>query len=119
MAWLELSKTWHDTNVEYCDVCGNLLIRRAWVFETADGRTLRACRESDERLNARLAELGSTIEDAVQALDWHQGELVLVGSSRLAAPRRLFLGSTAAKMLRELPVPMIVVPRTTHGKASQ
>ncbi|MFC5789465.1 universal stress protein [Agromyces tardus] len=62
---------------------------------------------------------GSTIEDAVQALDWHRGELVLVGSSRLAAPRRLFLGSTAAKMLRELPVPMIVVPRTTHGTASK
>ena len=54
MAWLELPKTWHDTNVEYCDVCGNLLIRRAWVFESPDGRTLRACRESDERLHARL-----------------------------------------------------------------
>jgi nucleotide-binding universal stress UspA family protein len=38
---------------------------------------------------------------------------VLVGSSRLATPKHLFLGSTAAKMLRELPVPMIVVPRTT------
>jgi nucleotide-binding universal stress UspA family protein len=55
---------------------------------------------------------GSSVEEAVQALDWHGGELVLVGSSRLAAPSRLFLGSTAAKMLRELPVPMIVVPRT-------
>ncbi|KQO96793.1 universal stress protein [Leifsonia sp. Leaf264] len=56
---------------------------------------------------------GSSIEDAVRALDWEPGEMVLVGSSRLAAPRHLFLGSTAAKMLRELPVPMIVVPRTT------
>lgn len=55
---------------------------------------------------------GASVEEAVKALDWHGGELVLVGSSRLAAPRRLFLGSTAAKMLRELPVPMIVVPRT-------
>ena len=53
------------------------------------------------------------IEEAVRGLDWHDGEVVLVGSSRLATPRRLFLGSTAAKMLRELPVPMIVVPRTT------
>ncbi|MFE6736188.1 universal stress protein [Microbacterium sp. NPDC057650] len=55
---------------------------------------------------------GDSIEDAVAQLDWLPGELVLVGSSRLAQPRRLFLGSTAAKMLRELPVPMIVVPRT-------
>ena len=60
-----------------------------------------------------IAATGATIEEAVRGLDWHDGELVLVGSSRLAAPRHLFLGSTAAKMLRELPVPMIVVPRTT------
>ena len=55
---------------------------------------------------------GESIEDAVAHLDWQPGELALVGSSRLAQPRRLFLGSTAAKMLHELPVPMIVVPRT-------
>ena len=61
---------------------------------------------------------GATIEDAVRGLDWHAGEIVLVGSSRLAAPRHLFLGSTAAKMLRELPVPMIVVPRTTARSES-
>ncbi|WP_438354085.1 universal stress protein [Microbacterium sp. CJ88] len=55
---------------------------------------------------------GESIEDAVVDLDWQPGELAIVGSSRLAQPRRLFLGSTAAKMLHELPVPMIVVPRT-------
>jgi hypothetical protein len=72
MAWTELGKTWHDTNVEYCDVCGNLLIRRAWVFETPDGLTLRACRESDERLHARLVELGPAIEDARRSYDASQ-----------------------------------------------
>ncbi|WP_309103485.1 universal stress protein [Microbacterium sp.] len=55
---------------------------------------------------------GDSVEDAVAHLSWLAGEVMLVGSSRLAQPRRLFLGSTAAKMLRELPVPMIVVPRT-------
>lgn len=55
--------------------------------------------------------LGDTVEDAVNGLEWHPGDLIMVGSSRLAAPRRLFLGSTAAKMLRVLDVPMIVVPR--------
>ena len=55
---------------------------------------------------------GDSIEDAVQHLGWEPGEVAVVGSSRLAQPRRLFLGSTAAKMLHELPVPMIVVPRT-------
>ncbi|WOF23678.1 universal stress protein [Microbacterium betulae] len=55
---------------------------------------------------------GESIEDAVARLDWLPGEVVLVGSSRLARPRLLFLGSTAAKMLHELPVPLVVVPRT-------
>lgn len=55
---------------------------------------------------------GDSIEDAVTHLAWDPAELAVVGSSRLAQPRRLFLGSTAAKMLHELPVPLIVVPRT-------
>lgn len=58
---------------------------------------------------------GDSVEDAVAHLSWLPGEVILVGSSRLAQPRRLFLGSTAAKMLRVLPVPMIVVPRTRTG----
>jgi len=66
-----------------------------------------------EELHAEVEEApGDTVEDAVANLSWLPGEVVLVGSSRLAQPRRLFLGSTAAKMLHELPVPMIVVPRT-------
>ena len=57
---------------------------------------------------------GETVEEAVARLAWKPGEMLIVGSSRLAQPRRLFLGSTAAKMLHVLPVPMIVVPRTSH-----
>ena len=59
---------------------------------------------------------GDSIEDAVSQLSWEPGELAVVGSSRLAQPRRLFLGSTAAKMLHELPVPMVVVPRTLASR---
>ena len=54
---------------------------------------------------------GPTVEDAVSKLDWRDGDLIMVGSSRLSAPKRLFLGSTAAKMLRVLDIPMMVVPR--------
>ncbi|MCW3493651.1 universal stress protein [Microbacterium sp. SSM24] len=62
--------------------------------------------------------LGDSIEEAVSHLSWEPGEIAVVGSSRLARPRRLFLGSTAAKMLHELPVPMIVVPRTRKKKGA-
>jgi len=58
---------------------------------------------------------GPTVEEAVRKLQWHDGDLIMVGSSRLSAPKRLFLGSTAAKMLRVLDVPMMVVPRDQLG----
>jgi nucleotide-binding universal stress UspA family protein len=58
---------------------------------------------------------GPTVEDAVSKLTWRDGDLIMVGSSRLSTPKRLFLGSTAAKMLRVLDVPMMVVPRDQLG----
>jgi nucleotide-binding universal stress UspA family protein len=54
---------------------------------------------------------GTSVEAAVGKLEWHDGDVIMVGSSRLSAPKRIFLGSTAAKMLRVLDVPMVVVPR--------
>jgi hypothetical protein len=64
MAWVSTEKTWHDTTVDYCDVCGNLVIRRAWEFTAPDGRTLRACREDDERLLAVLSEYAPAADEA-------------------------------------------------------
>lgn len=62
---------------------------------------------------------GRTIEEAIDDLEWDEGELLIVGSSRLAEKNKLFIGSTAHKVLLALPVPMVVVPRdyeraTTH-----
>lgn len=53
---------------------------------------------------------GKNVEEAVEALDWRADELAFVGSSRLAAPRTIFLGITAHRMLHALPVPLVVVP---------
>jgi nucleotide-binding universal stress UspA family protein len=53
---------------------------------------------------------GATVEEAVEGLDWEEGDLLMLGSSRLAPPRRLFIGSTAARILRVLEVPMVVTP---------
>lgn len=54
---------------------------------------------------------GKNIEEAIDGIGWKSGELVVVGSSRLAEKSKIFLGSTANKILRSLPVPMVVVPR--------
>lgn len=54
---------------------------------------------------------GRTVENAIDDLAFDDGEIMLIGSSRLAENNRLFLGATANKVLRSLPVPMVVVPR--------
>lgn len=54
---------------------------------------------------------GKSLQKAVQGLDFEGSEVVLIGSSRLAAPKRLFVGHSASKIMRALPVPVIVFPR--------
>jgi hypothetical protein len=60
VVWKQLDKTWHDTTVEYCDVCGNLLIKRYWSFEDESGRETRCCSEVCEDLYSRLRSLDAT-----------------------------------------------------------
>ncbi len=62
---------------------------------------------------------GRSIEAAVDHLAWEDGEVLLIGSSRLARDNSLFLGSTANRILRSLPVPMIVVPRSYKSVAQR
>ena len=64
----------------------------------------------DAGIPLRHVAQGRNVEEAVDRLDWEDGEILLIGSSRLARNRSIFLGSTANRILRALPVPMIVVP---------
>lgn len=54
---------------------------------------------------------GRTIEECIDDLEWDDAEILIVGSSRLAEKYKLFIGTTANKVLRALPVPMVVIPR--------
>jgi len=71
---------------------------------------------SQAQVTSVVAE-GPTMGDAVQNLPWDEGEIAIIGSSRLAEHRKIFMGSTANKILRVLPVPLIVVPRTLSTDA--
>ncbi|WP_206491701.1 universal stress protein [Rhodococcus sp. KRD162] len=53
---------------------------------------------------------GSTLDEAMGNLEWAPGDVLFLGSSGLATPKRVFLGSSAAKILRAAPVPVVVVP---------
>ena len=71
--------------------------------------SVRAALPEGSPVTAVVAD-GATIEAAVEWLDWEDGDLLMLGSSRLAPPRRLFIGSTAARILRVLHVPIVVTP---------
>ena len=50
---------------------------------------------------------------ALGSVSWGAGDLLVVGSSRIGHVARVFLGSTATKILRHTPVPVLVVPTGT------
>ena len=54
---------------------------------------------------------GTDWDDALDALHWEDGEVLVIGSSRLAGVSRIFLGSNASKIVRSSPVPTVVLPR--------
>ena len=52
MPWVEREEPWHRTEVAYCEVTGQLLPRRYWLFEV-DGRELKARDPHAEELYRR------------------------------------------------------------------
>jgi hypothetical protein len=47
--WVEIQRTWHDTAVTNCTLCGRLVPRRIWMVEI-DGQALPFCNEECEGL---------------------------------------------------------------------
>jgi nucleotide-binding universal stress UspA family protein len=86
--------------------------RRAQI-EAAEQNLLTAARSVPEAPDIQsLVADGATLESALRKLKWGDGDLLVVGSSRFAAPRRIFLGSTAARILAGVDVPVVVVPKS-------
>ncbi|MDA0162478.1 universal stress protein [Solirubrobacter ginsenosidimutans] len=54
---------------------------------------------------------GESWEEALEDVDWADGDVLVVGSSSLGPVARVFLGSRSAKIVRHSPVPVVVVPR--------
>lgn len=71
----------------------------------------RAAVEADLDIEVLVAD-GPTLDEALDNLEWDQNDLVAVGSGHLGAANRVFLGSTAARILRWTTAPVIVIPRT-------
>jgi nucleotide-binding universal stress UspA family protein len=53
---------------------------------------------------------GNGWDQALDAAEWHDGELLAIGTSPQGAIARVFLGSKGAKIVRHSPVPVLVLP---------
>jgi nucleotide-binding universal stress UspA family protein len=51
---------------------------------------------------------------ALGSVEWDDHDLLVLGSSRLGTLARVFLGSTATKIMRHTPVPILVIPAGSH-----
>ena len=61
-------------------------------------------------LSAEIAD-GPTWKAAFESLDWQDGEVLVLGSSKLGPLLRVFLGSNARKIVHNSPMPCLILPR--------
>jgi nucleotide-binding universal stress UspA family protein len=54
---------------------------------------------------------GERWEEAIEDVEWADGDVLVVGSSSVGPIARVFIGSRASKIVRHAPVPVVVVPR--------
>jgi nucleotide-binding universal stress UspA family protein len=82
----------------------------------------RAALDQVEDLPAVPPELGAVIgygeswDEALEDVDWEEGDVLVVGSSSVGPVAQVFLGSRANKIVRHSPVPVVMVPR---GRAAE
>lgn len=87
-------------------------LRQTWVAAAQENCAIAARALPDAPDIECLVADGMTLESALKKLNWEASDLLVVGSSRFAPPRRVFLGSTAARILAGTDAPVVVIPRT-------
>jgi nucleotide-binding universal stress UspA family protein len=88
---------------------------REWVseIETAQRAVLERVRELPvvpAECDAVVGR-GESWVDALDDVEWEDGDVLVVGSSSIGPVARVFLGSRSAKIVQHAPVPVVVVPR--------
>lgn len=91
----------HDVLAAFVDQASTA--QAAAVTEVLDGRAAGLGLES-------VVATGRDWRDAVRSVEWGHDDVLVVGSSAGGVLARVFLGSTATRIVRHSPVPVIVVP---------
>jgi nucleotide-binding universal stress UspA family protein len=87
------------------------LVEEQWRSEAAGAQQKALSQIPDDVAVENGVVGGRDWEDALDSLGWEEGEVLVVGSSRLGRVARLFLGSNSTKIVRSSPVPVLVIPR--------
>ena len=87
------------------------LVQEQWRSEAAEAQQKALTQIPDDVEVENGVAGGRDWEDALDSLGWEEGEVLVVGSSRLGRVSRLFLGSNSTKIVRSSPVPVLVIPR--------
>ena len=62
---------------------------------------------------------GESWDEALEDIEWRDGDVLVVGSSAVGPVARVFLGSRASKIVRHSPVPVVVVPRHAAAELAE
>ena len=62
---------------------------------------------------------GDSWRDVLDDVDWEPGEMLVVGSNPTGRLSRVFLGSRALRIVRQAPVPVLVVPAAVASEAAE
>ena len=92
------------------------LVVQQWVRRTHEGiaAQLATVRSSVDTIDAEVViGAGPTWRDAVDAVEWGAGDILVLGSGAAGPAAQVFLGSAAARILRHAPVATMIVPRHT------
>lgn len=90
------------------------LVTAQWARQTESGvrKQLDKARAKIAIPDVQLAiGTGTEWSDAVNDVPWTYGDLLVLGSGAAGRRSQVFLGSAAAKILRHVPVPVMIVPR--------
>jgi nucleotide-binding universal stress UspA family protein len=90
------------------------LVVQQWVRRTQEGiaAQLETVRSGVDTLDAEVViGAGPTWRDAVDAVEWGAGDILVLGSGAAGPAAQVFLGSAAARILRHAPVATMIVPR--------
>jgi nucleotide-binding universal stress UspA family protein len=87
----------------------------AWATETADAQeVVRAHLEKESGAALPVETVigtGSGWVGALEAVEWDDGDVLVLGSSSEGALARVFIGSRATKIITRASVPVVVLPR--------